>query len=84
VTYRVCIKRSAAKALEAIARKDRLRLMEAVDRLAENPDVGSVLKGGLSGLRRLRIGRYRIVYEVDADQLVVLVVRTAHRRDAYR
>ena len=84
MTYTVRIKRSAAKALEGIARADRLRLIEAIDRLADNPAAGGALKGELEGLRRVRVGSYRIVYEVKDDQLVVLVVRIGHRRDIYR
>ncbi|MGK2915955.1 MAG: type II toxin-antitoxin system RelE family toxin [Porticoccaceae bacterium] len=84
MTYRVQIKRSAAKALQAIARDERLRLIEAIDRLADNPAAGSVLKGEFSGLRRLRVGSYRIVYEAQEQQLVLLVVRIGHRRDIYR
>ena len=84
MTYAVHIKRSAAKALQTIGRDERLRLIEAIDRLADHPAAGSVLKGELSGLRRLRVGSYRIVYEVQAQELVVLVVRIGHRRDIYR
>lgn len=42
------------------------------------------MKGDLRGLRRMRIGDYRVVYEVLDDALVVLVVRVGHRREAYR
>ena len=69
---------------QAIARYERLRLIEAINRLADNPGAGSVLKGEFSGLRRLRVGNYRIVYEVQAQQLVVLVVRIGRRRDISR
>ena len=51
---------------------------------AAQPLAGSALKGGLRGLRRLRVGDYRIVYELLDDELVVLVIRVAHRRGAYR
>lgn len=84
MTYALHIKRSAAKALQTIALDERLRLIEAIDRLADNPGAGSVLKGEFSGLRRLRVGNYRIVCEVKAQQLVVLVVRIGRRRDIYR
>lgn len=84
MTYAVHIKRSAAKALQAIALDERLRLIEVIDRLADNPGAGSVLKGEFSGLRRLRVGNYRIVYEVQAQQLVLLVVRIGRRRDISR
>ncbi|WP_419161577.1 type II toxin-antitoxin system RelE family toxin [Candidatus Palauibacter sp.] len=42
------------------------------------------MKGGLRGLRRVRVGDYRVVYEVLDDALVVLVVRVAHRGTVYR
>ena len=84
MSYTGVIKRSAAKALAAIPRDDRLRLIEAIDRLTANPAAGSVLKGEFSGLRRVRVGGYRIVYEVQDRQLTVLVVRIGHRRDVYR
>jgi mRNA interferase RelE/StbE len=84
VTYSLQIKKSAAKALAKISKNDRIRLIEAIDRLREEPNAGGVLKGEFAGLRRLRVGSYRIIYEVVDDQLVVLVVRVAHRRDVYR
>ena len=78
------IRRSAAREIERVPRSDRERLVEAIDRLAASPYAGNALKGGLRGLRRLRVGTYRVLYEVEEDALVVLVVRVAHRRDAYR
>ena len=56
----------------------------AIDRLAENPFAGSALKGELRGLRRIRVGDYRVLYEVREHELVVLVLRAAHRREVYR
>ncbi len=84
MTYSISIKRSALKTLERIGREDRLRLIAAIDRLGTNPSAGSVLKGEFAGLRRLRVGVYRVVYEVQEDALVILVVRIGHRREVYR
>ena len=67
-----------------MAKPDRARIVAAIDRLAETPHLGTSLKGDLRGLRRIRVGDYRILYEVRDKELVVLVVRIAHRRDAYR
>ncbi len=78
------IKRTAAKELGAIPKPDRLRLIAAIDRLRETPAAGSALKGEFEGLRRLRVGRYRVVYEWRQSELVVLVVRVGHRREVYR
>lgn len=84
MSYSVQIKRSAAKELARIAKSDRLRLVQAIDALGENPFKGSALKGELRGLRRIRVGRYRVAYEVQDDVLVVLVVQVAHWREVYR
>ena len=78
------IKRSAAKALQALPRPERLRLLTAIDRLCESPSAGSALKGEFEGLRRLRVGRYRIVDEWQQQELVVLVVRVGRRKEVYR
>ena len=82
--YSVRIKASAAKALARLDSGERERLVEAIDSLRQAPLRGSVLKGDLRGLRRLRVGDYRIVYEVAAQELLVLVVRIGHRREVYR
>ncbi len=84
MTYSIRIKRSAASELARTPRQDRERLVAAIDRLIKNPFIGETLKGQLRGLRRLRAGRYRVLYEIRDDILVVLVVRVSHRRDAYR
>lgn len=82
--YCVKIKSSAVKALKKIAIKERERIVAAIDALASNPAAGGVLKGEFSGLRRLRVGDYRIVYEVDDGELLVLVIRVGHRQGVYR
>ena len=82
--YAIRIKESAARELQRIEKADRERLIAAIDRLADNPFAGSALKGELRGLRRIRVGDYRLLYEVRERDLVVLVLRAAHRREAYR
>jgi mRNA interferase RelE/StbE len=84
VTYSLQIKKSAAKALQKIEKPDRIRLIENIDRLRNEPNAGGVLKGEFAGLRRLRVGNYRIIYEVIDERLVILVIRIGHRRDVYR
>ncbi|PWB70531.1 MAG: type II toxin-antitoxin system RelE/ParE family toxin [Holophagae bacterium] len=84
MSYSLRIKGSAVKALRRIPKTDRVRLIEAIDRLAAEPAAGGVLKGEFQGLRRLRVGSYRIIYEVDQGELTILVVRIGHRKDVYR
>ena len=84
MSYSIRIKASAAKELQRVPKVDRTRIVRAIDRLMDSPFLGNALKGELRGLRRLRVGDYRVVYELRDDLLVVLVVRISHRREAYR
>lgn len=84
MSYSIRIKQSAAKALARINRHERQRIIDRIDQLSDNPSAGSVLKGEFSGLRRIRVGTYRIVYEIRDQELVILVVRIGHRREVYR
>ncbi|MDE0269112.1 MAG: type II toxin-antitoxin system RelE/ParE family toxin [Acidimicrobiaceae bacterium] len=83
MSYSIRIKRSATKELARITRQDREHLIRAIDRLGKHPLTGKPLKGNLRGLRRTRIGDYRVVYQLLNSESTVLVVRVAHRREVY-
>ena len=83
--YKLLIKPSAVKELEAVGtKKDRQRIVAKIRSLATNPRPPGCQK--LSGANKFRVrqGSYRIVYSVDHDRLVVSIVRIGHRRDIYR
>lgn len=83
--YRIEIKRSAAKEIEAIAdRRTRTKVIERIAALAEDPRPAGCEK--LSGAEsyRIRQGDYRIVYTVEDRRLVVEIVKVGHRREVYR
>jgi mRNA interferase RelE/StbE len=84
VAYSIQIKASAERAIRKLELEDRERIVSAIDRLATERHAGSVLKGEYAGLRRVRVGRFRVVYEARDGELLVLVVRVAHRREVYR
>ena len=84
MSFTIRIKGSAAKELERIAKAGRARIVDAIVRLSENPFLGSALKGELRGLRQLRIGDCRVLYELQHGELVVLVIPVAGQREAYR
>ena len=84
MSYSLKIKASALRDLKRIPKPDLERLVRVIDVLPENPFRGSALKGDLRGLRRIRVGNYRLVYEVQTGALIILVVRVAHRKDVYR
>jgi len=76
---------SAAKSIGKLDRSTSRRLVKAIGELACDPrPPGCVqLKGG-DGELRIRIGNYRVVYDVKDDELVVLVLRVGHRSEVYR
>jgi mRNA interferase RelE/StbE len=85
-SYRVLIKPSAAKEIEAVdQKKDRQRIVASILALADEPRPnGSEKLAGQIDRYRVRVGRYRVVYSIADDELVVLVVRVADRKDIYR
>jgi mRNA interferase RelE/StbE len=83
--YRILIKPSAVKEIEAISPKqDRQRIVGRISKLADNPRPPGCEK--LSGQEKYRIrqGRYRIVYSIEDQDLIVYVVKVGHRKNVYR
>ena len=78
---------SARRQLMAIEQPVALHILTCLARLGDDPyreDAHVKKLPGAEGLYRLRVGNYRVAYQVDNGRLVVLVVRVAHRRDVYR
>jgi mRNA interferase RelE/StbE len=71
--------------LSALGKKDQRRIARTIDALAENPRPRRARKlEGIEELYRVRCGDYRIIYQIQDQRLLVLVVRIRHRREAYR
>lgn len=85
MTYKIEFKRSAAKALKKVPKRDRKRIYDKIDRLAENlPDPNITKMKGDNPFHRIRVNDYRIIYETQNDILVILVIKIGHRKDIYR
>ncbi|HEX3654187.1 MAG TPA: type II toxin-antitoxin system RelE/ParE family toxin [Pirellulales bacterium] len=83
--YRVELKASAADALARVPKAHRQRIAKKIDRLADVPrPPGAKKLAGAESLYRIRVGGYRIIYQVNDDILLVLVVRIGGRGDVYR
>ena len=83
--YRIEFKRSAAKALKKIPRSDRRKIRDRIDSLAEDlPDPVTTKMKGDNPFHKVRVGDYRIVYEIQEGLLVILVLKIGHRKDVYR
>ena len=85
MSYQIEIRNSAAKSLKKIPKADRIKIAEKIDSFAKNlPDPETTKMKGNNPFHRVRIGDYRIIYEIQEEVLVILVVKIGHRKDIYR
>lgn len=81
----VLITPSAKRQLESLPEQARNRIDKRILSLGDNPRPhGSGALEGVTGLYRIRVGDYRIIYKIQDTNMVVLVVRIGHRREVYR
>lgn len=82
-TYRIELRPAAVKALRTIHPDDRTRIQGAIALLGEDPrPPGAKALRGRAGLR-VRVGNYRIIYTIEDNVLLVVVVALGHRQDIY-
>jgi mRNA interferase RelE/StbE len=79
---RVVLARSARVALDQLGYPISEAVLDALDLLGREPRAGHRLRGRLEGLWSLRVGAYRIIYEIHDDDVRVAAIR--HRAEAYR
>lgn len=82
--YRIEFAKSVRKDFRKIGKRDASRILKVIDELGTTPRPPSCKKLAASELYRIRVGNYRIVYEVFDDRLVILIVRIGDRKDVYR
>ena len=82
--YKLLIKPSAVKELEGIPEKDRQRIVYRIQGLAENPRPRGCEKLSDQDKYRLRQGKYRILYQIQDEEVIVIVVRVAKRGEVYK
>jgi len=83
--YRIEFERQASKDLRRLAPKQMRQIQERIDSLAQNARPHGCEKvKTIPGYLRIRGGEYRILYEVDEEEKLVIINRIRHRREAYR
>ena len=86
-SYRIEFVKSARKELEQLPARIRSNIIEALGLLSQNP-YSELLKikklKGADALYRIRVGEYRVVYEIRKKRLIVVVIKIGHRREVYR
>ncbi|MCX7009022.1 MAG: type II toxin-antitoxin system RelE/ParE family toxin [Kiritimatiellaeota bacterium] len=85
MTYRVGITETAKRELEKLDPPLQRRLRTAMTALAENPrPPGAIMLHGEREHWRIRVGDWRIIYTIEDDRLMVIVLQLGHRREIYR
>lgn len=85
MAYTVELSNRAKRDLAALSADLQTRIVKALRKLEENPRPSGIEKlKGEDNAYRLRVGDYRILYEVHDKVLLVLVVKVGHRREVYR
>ena len=83
--YDVILSPKAEKQFDELAKPLQRRITEALEGLESNPRPHGVKKlAGAENLWRIRVGDYRVVYTIENNRLIVLVVKIGHRREIYR
>jgi mRNA interferase RelE/StbE len=85
MTYTIVVPKTVKKQLDALSDEVFERISVKIQQLAENPRPNGVVKlKGSANEYRIRIGEYRVRYEIDDRVLVILLLQCRHRRDAYK
>jgi mRNA interferase RelE/StbE len=84
MSYKITIKKSAVKSLKKVSEPYYSKIKIQILKLAENPRPQGYEKlKGRDGYR-IRVGDYRIIYDIFDDELMIDVVALGHRRDIYK
>lgn len=86
MSYQIEFSRRAEKELKQLPRQDQKRISDKIDALSQEPRPLGVekLQGRGEDAYRIRVGMYRVLYEVHDRELIILVIKIGHRREVYR
>lgn len=85
MTFTVTISPAARRQIKKLERKTQERIIQRLRELTANPRPPDIKKmSGERDLYRARTGDYRIIYQIQDDELVILVLKAGHRREVYR
>ena len=82
--YKVTFKKSVAKDLRKIASPDLKQILKKIEQLANDPRQEGCIKLSAQERYRVRVGLYRIIYEIHDTKLIVQVVKVGHRSSIYK
>jgi mRNA interferase RelE/StbE len=83
LAYNIVYKKSVQRDLKKLSRAEANRVLDKIEEeLPKNAEAYPVLKGRFAGLRKYRVGEYRVIYAILGNE--VLILRIGHRKDIYK
>lgn len=82
--YKILFKKSAVKDLKQLAKADCVRINKKIKQLADNPRPVGAKKLTGENYFRIRIGNYRVIYSIEDHELIVILIKIAHRKKVYK
>ena len=85
MTYSIEFRPSVLKSLKRLSKQDLVKIKIKIDQLANNlPNPNTTKLKGNNSFHKIRSGSYRIIYEINGDELIILIVKIGHRKDIYK
>jgi mRNA interferase RelE/StbE len=81
--YSLNLDKNADKFLKKLDQFEQEIILNKLDSLKDNPELGKPLTGNLAGLWSLRIGKYRALYKILNNLLIIIVLDIGHRKNIY-
>lgn len=82
--YRIAYTREAKERIEKLSAKLKTQVKKAVERIAQNPDIGKHLTQELTEMFSYQTGKFRIIYRVFRKEILVLILTIGYRKDVYQ
>jgi len=83
LAYRIVYKKSVQRDLKKLGKAETVRVLDQLEKdLSDQPDSYPVLKGQFAGLRKYRVGDYRVIYFIRDEEVIIL--RIGNRKDVYK
>jgi mRNA interferase RelE/StbE len=83
LAYNIVYKTSVERDLKSLSKVEAAKILDKIEgELARKPETSPALKGRFAGLRKYRVGDYRVIYAIIGED--VLILRIGHRREVYR
>jgi len=82
--YSILYTKEAKTAIDKLPLKKKRQIKDAIERIAENPEIGKHLTHELKGLLSCRSGTYRIIYRIDHGKITIIILTIGHRKNIYK